>query len=252
MTPTIALIGGAGQMGRWLERFFSARGFPVLISDVDTGLSAPEAAARAEVVILCVPIPAVAQVAREVGPHLKPEAVLMDIASVKQRPLTAMLEAFPGEVVGTHPLFGPGEPDIRGLTVVLCPGRGERWLRWFKELLEEAGARVRITSAREHDRLMSVVQGLAHFILIALGATLRQMGVTEEDVADFATPTFGTLLGLTRKLLSQDAKLYACIQVQNPANRLALRAFNEAVEDILYYIQRQDVAGLVRLLEEIK
>jgi prephenate dehydrogenase len=252
MNPTIALIGGAGQMGRWLERFFQSRGYPVLIADVESGLSAPEAASRAEVVILCVPIPAVAQVAREVGPHLKPGAALMDIASVKQRPLAAMLDAFPGEVVGTHPLFGPGEPDIRGLTVVLCPGRGERWFQWLKNLLQEAGARVRVTTATEHDRLMSVVQGLAHFILIALGATMRQMGVTEEDVQDFATPTFGTLLSLTRKLLSQDAKLYACIQVQNPANRLALRAFNEAVGDILYYIQRQDVAGLVRLLEEIK
>lgn len=252
MSATIALIGGAGQMGQWLKRFFEERGFPVLVSDLDTSPGAVEVASRADVVVLCVPIPAVAQVAREVGPHLKPSAALMDIASVKQRPLADMLKAFNGEVVGTHPLFGPGEPGISGLTVVLCPGRGGRWFNWLKDLLEQAGARVRVTTATEHDRLMSVVQGLAHFILIALGTTLSQMGVSEQDMEDFATPTFSTLYQLTRRLLSQDAKLYACIQLQNPANRVTLRAFNDAVADILYYIQRQDAAGLVRLLEEIR
>jgi prephenate dehydrogenase len=252
MSVTIGLIGGAGQMGQWLRRFFEARDFRVLVSDLGTALSAVEVASQADVVILCVPIPAVAQVAKEVGPHLKPTAALMDIASVKQRPLADMLKAFPGEVVGTHPLFGPGEPHIAGLTVVLCRGRGERWFNWLKELLTEAGARVRVTTATEHDRLMSVVQGLAHFILIALGTTLSQMKVAEQDLEDFATPTFSALYQLTRKLLSQDAKLYACIQLQNPANRMTLRAFNDAVADILYFIQRQDAAGLVRLLEEIK
>ncbi len=252
MIPTIGLIGGDGQMGQWLRRFFEARGFPVLVADLGTTPTAAQVASQADVVILCVPIPVVAQVAREVSPHLKPSAALMDIASVKQRPLADMLKAFPGEVVGTHPLFGPGEPDIAGLTVVLCPGRGTRWFTWLKDLLEAAGAKVRVTTATEHDRLMSVVQGLAHFILIALGTTLSQMGVSEQDLEDFATPTFSTLYQLTRRLLSQDAKLYACIQLQNPANRVTLRAFNDAVADILYYIKRQDASGLVRLLEEIK
>jgi hypothetical protein len=40
--------------------------------------------------------------------------------------------------------------------------------------------------------------------------------------------------------------------LQNPANRIALRALEGAVADILYFIQRQDADGLVRLIEEIK
>ena len=53
-------------------------------------------------------------------------------------------------------------------------------------------------------------------------------------------------------MLSQDAQLFACIQLANPANRVALRALEDAVADILYFIQRQNADGLVRLLEEIK
>jgi prephenate dehydrogenase len=252
MKPTIAIIGGNGQMGRWFTRFFASRDLTVLVADVDTPRTSQEVAALADVVILSVPIPKVTELAREVAEHLKPDAALMDLTSVKQRPLAAMMAAFPGEVVGTHPLFGPGEETIQGRTMVLCQGRGERWFQWLRDLLTQAGARVKITTAAEHDRLMAVVQGLAHFMLIAFGAVIRDLGVSLDDLEEFSTPTFTTLYNLTRRLLNQDPKLYACIQLQNPANRIALRSLEGAVADILYFIQRQDADGLVRLIEEIK
>lgn len=252
MKPTIALIGGNGQMGRWFKRFFEEHDLPVLVADVDTPQTAPEVAALADIVILSVPIPKVTELARDVAPHLKPDAALMDLTSVKQRPMAAMMAAFAGEVVGTHPLFGPGEESIKGRTVVLCQGRGERWFQWLKDLLTQAGARVKVTSAAEHDRLMAVVQGLAHFLLISFGSVIQELGVSQEDLEEFSTPTFATLHNLARRLLSQDAKLYACIQLQNPANRIVLRALEGAVADILYFIQRQDADGLVRLIEDIK
>ncbi|MGQ9688104.1 MAG: prephenate dehydrogenase/arogenate dehydrogenase family protein [Desulfobaccales bacterium] len=253
MTPVkIALIGGSGQMGRWFQRFFQDQGLTVLTADLDTPTTPQEVASQAEVVLLSVPIPKVVAVAQEIAPLMPPDAALMDITSVKQRPLDAMLKAFPGEVVGTHPLFGPKEKSIVGRTVVLCPGRGERWFAWLKNLLEKAGARVIITTATEHDRLMAVVQGLSHFVLIALEKAIRQLGVSPQELEDYSTPTFATLHRLARRLLSQDARLYACIQLANPANRPALRALEDAVADILYFIQRQNADGLVRLLEEIR
>ncbi len=252
MNPSVAIIGGQGQMGRWFTRFFEGQGLTVLVADLDTPQTAPEVAAQADVVILSVPIPQVTALVAEVAPRLKPDAALMDLTSVKQRPMAAMMAAFPGEVVGTHPLFGPGEESIEGRTVVLCQGRGERWFQWLKGLLAQAGARVKVTSAAEHDRLMAVVQGLAHFMLIAFGAVIRDLEVSPQDLEEFSTPTFATLLNLSRRLLSQDAKLYACIQLQNPANRIVLRALEGAVADILYFIQRQDADGLVRLIEDIR
>ena len=252
MRPTIALIGGQGLMGQWFKRFFESQGLKVLVADVDTPQTSQEVAALADVVIISVPIPKVTEVAREVAPHLKPDAALVDLTSVKQRPMAAMMAAYPGEVVGTHPLFGPGEGSIEGRIVVLCQGRGERWFHWLKDLLTRAGARVKVTTATEHDRIMAVVQGLAHFMLIAFGTVIRDLGVSPEDLEEFSTPTFAALHNLTRHLLSQDAKLYACIQLQNPANRIVLRALEGAVADILYFIQRQDADGLVRLIEEIK
>jgi prephenate dehydrogenase len=252
MAIKIALIGGRGQMGRWFQRFFTAQGLDVLVADVDTRQTPEEVARLADVVVVSVPIPKVGEIVRSIAPHLRPDAALMDLTSVKQGPVTAMLAHFAGEVVGTHPLFGPGAKSLVGQTVVLCPGRGERWFNWLKELLESAGARVRVTTAKEHDRLMSVVQGLAHFSLIALEMAIRELGVAPQDLEDFATPTFSTLHNLARRLFSQDAKLYACIQLQNPANRTALRALEDSVADILYFIQRQNADGLVKLIEDVR
>lgn len=249
---TIAIIGGQGQMGRWFRRFFESHGVQVLVADLDTPQTPQDIVPLADVVMLSVPIPKVKEVVQAVAPHLRPGAALMDNTSVKQGPMRAMLKHFSGEVVGTHPLFGPGEESIVGRTMVLCPGRGEHWFTWIKAFLEDAGARVKVTSASEHDRHMAVVQGLAHFILIALGMTIRQLGVAPKDLEDFATPTFATLHHLARHLLSQDAMLYASIQLQNPANRVALRALEDAVADILYLIQRQNAEGLVRLIESVR
>jgi prephenate dehydrogenase len=252
MKPRIALIGGQGQMGQWFRRFFQEQGLEVLVADLDTPQTPQEVAGLADLVVLSVPIPKVKEVVRAVAPHLRDGAGLMDITSVKQRPMQAMLAHFNGEVVGTHPLFGPGEDRMVGRTMVLCRGRGERWFNWIKALLENAGARVKVTSAAEHDRLMAVVQGLSHFVLIALEMAIRELGVAPEDLEDFSTPTFATLHNLARRLFSQDASLYACIQLQNPANRVALRALEDAVADILYFIQRQNADGLVRLIGTVK
>jgi len=124
MNPTVAIIGGNGQMGRWFTRFFESQGLTVLVADVGSPRTSQEVAALADVVILSVPIPKVTEVAREVAPFLKPSAALVDLTSVKQRPMAVMMSAFPGEVVGTHPLFGPGEATIEDRTMVLCQGRG--------------------------------------------------------------------------------------------------------------------------------
>ncbi len=72
MKPTIAIIGGNGQMGRWFTRFFEGQGLEVLVADVGSPRTSQEVAALADVVILSVPIPKVTEVAREVAPFLKP------------------------------------------------------------------------------------------------------------------------------------------------------------------------------------
>ena len=63
------------------------------------------AVAGADLVIVCVPIGACGAVAREIGPHLKPGAIVSDVGSVKADVVREMAPHLPA---GVH--FIPGHP----------------------------------------------------------------------------------------------------------------------------------------------
>ncbi len=52
----IGIIGGKGQMGKYFADFFKKNGYKVIISDCKTKLSNIELAAKADVVVISVPI----------------------------------------------------------------------------------------------------------------------------------------------------------------------------------------------------
>ena len=116
--------------------------------------------------------------------------------------------------------------------------------------VEAAAVRDRLLAALEE--ALAAAAAMRREEGAALERAIRELGVSPQDLEDFSTPTFATLHGLARRLFSQDPKLYACIQLANPANRPALRALEDAVADILYFIQRQNADGLVRLIDSVR
>jgi len=88
-----------------------------------------------------------------------------------------MLAATRAEVVGCHPLFGPDVASMKDNNIILCPARGEGWLFFLRRLFSGCGARVTITSPGEHDRMMSLTQGLTHFNTILMELTIRDSDI---------------------------------------------------------------------------
>lgn len=215
---TVAIIGGTGGMGRFFARLFAERGHEVLISSEATELTPIQAAARADLVIISVPIAVTIDVIRQVAPHLKPGSCLMDVTSLKTGPLKAMLEHAPVdvEVLGTHPMFGPTVQSLLRQVVVLCPGRGVHWLPWLRQFLESQGAVVKLTSPMNHDKMMSIIQVLRHFISIAMGKCLQTLDVDLEESLEFTSPIYRLELAMIGRLFAQNAALYADIEMQNP------------------------------------
>ena len=150
----IGIIGGRGKMGRWFHRYFEELGYRVLVADLHTKIMAKDLAPRSDVLLVAVPLQHTVEVVRNIGHLVRKDALLMDIASLKSEVLRTMLEVSSSSVIGTHPLFGPGEPNITGQTVVLCPGRGGEWQDWLHALLLESGAQVEVTEPEVHDFYM--------------------------------------------------------------------------------------------------
>lgn len=126
------------------------------------------AAAACPIVILAMPVGAIEQTVRAMGPHLRPGALVLDVGSVKVLPAEIMRRGLPdhADIVATHPLFGPqsARDGIRGLKIAVCPIRGRRGPVVAAFLRKVLGLEVILTTPEAHDREAAMVQGLTHLI----------------------------------------------------------------------------------------
>jgi prephenate dehydratase/prephenate dehydrogenase len=227
-------------MGAAFASFFGAQGYEVLISDRRTKLTNKDIARKADIVIVAVPIDRTEEIISEIAPLVRKSALLMDITSVKELPVRAMMKS-KASVIGLHPMcnettFGPGQ------TLLYCPKRPGKWGKWFKETFEKKGGLKLIkTTPRKHDEQMAVVQALIHFTEFVLGETLRQLDVKIGDLMTYASPASQLQLKIAARHLAQDPNLYGNIQLKNPRTPHIIQTYANAVGDLWKIIEAEDL-----------
>ncbi len=244
----IGIVGGTGGMGRLFTGVFTRAGHEVTICGRTTGPSPEELARTVNVVVISVPIADTSEMIRRVGPAMADDGLLTDLTSLKVEPVRVMLEASPGAVVGMHPLCGPTVGSLREQNVVLCPGRGERWLAWLREVIEADGARVVETTPATHDQRMAIVQGLNHFHSLLMGLMLARTGVPVADLAPFTTVAFRAKLELLKRM-SQAPDLYTRLVADNPQVAALVANCKPDVEAAFAAAVAGDQTALRRLIE---
>lgn len=249
---TVAILGGHGGMGALMARLFSDLGHTVLVADVGTELSNIEAAKAADVVVVSVPIDKTLGVIREVGPHVRAGGLLMDITSLKEEPMAAMLAATSASVIGTHPMFGPGVHTLQGQRFVLCEGRGADWASWLRRMLHARGLVVTDATPREHDRAMAVVQVLSHYRTQVTALALARLGVPLDETLRFTSPAYLMDLYVEGRHFAQSPELYAQIEMGNPRTAEVTRVFGDAAAELAEVLADSDVAGFRAMFAEVR
>lgn len=227
----IAIIGGAGKMGRWLTGFLQKEGYEIIVSDTDqAGLanvqeslgvaaaSSAEAMAEADVIVLAVNIDRFEETVKDLSPHVREGQIILDITSIKEKPVDLMHQYLnKATVLGTHPLFGPGAKDVASQNVVLTPTTEPESVLAKKVMtyLQKHHARVTLMTPCKHDEMMAVVLGLAHFIAIVAAGTLAEIG-KQEELKAIGGSTFRVLTTLVESVISEDPELYATLQMKLP------------------------------------
>ncbi len=264
----IAIIGGAGKMGRWLARFFTNDNHTVAVFDRDktalrqmsgllgitTTVSIADAIAEADYIIVSVPIEEFEYAVVELSRFISTDHVVIDITSTKIIPVDTMHRLLHGNVVlGGHPLFGPGANDISNKNVILTPINNEETAlaERVKTFLEEKGARVSLMSPAEHDEMMSLVLGLSHFISLVAADTLLSAGELR-PMAVAGSSTYKVLLTLIESVLSEDPELYASIQINLPDVTRFERLFQERTGEWVKLIASKDRNEFVRRMIAMK
>ena len=249
---SVAIIGGKGRIGGMLVRLFGELGHRVLVADVDTELTPEAAAALADVTVISVPIDVTLEVIRRVGPHVREDALLMDVTSLKAAPVAAMLESSRGSVLGTHPMFGPSVHTLQGQRVVLCRARGDAWADWVAQLLVARGLVITETTPDLHDRAMSAVQVLTHYQTQVLGLTLARLGLPLSETLRFTSPAYLLETYVTARHFAQSSALYGPIEMGNPRTAEVTATFGAAARELSDILATQDQAKFDAVFEEVR
>jgi chorismate mutase/prephenate dehydrogenase len=245
------IVGGRGRMGRLLGGEFAARGHEIDVLEVDDDRDRARAVAEAEIVLVAVPMSIARAVVEELAPHVRSDALLCDINSLKQGVCAAMAEHCRGESMGMHPMFGPTVYSLRRQKVVVCPVRPGELAMWLRDELGRMGLEIIETDPVTHDRMMAVVQVLVHYSTLVMGEALRSTGVSIEESLRFTSPIYRLELAFVGRLFAQSADLYAEIEMTNPHADEFRHCFLEAAGIFNRAIRTGDRESFRRLFEGI-
>lgn len=180
-----------------VRRRAAARGLTDRVCD-----SAAEAVAGAGLVILCVPVGAMASAAEAIAPALVPGAIVSDVGSSKQRVAEVLRAALPGvTVIPAHPVAGTErsgpEAGFAALfhnrwciltpAVETPPDATGRLAAFWAAL----GARIEVMDAAHHDLVLAVTSHIPHLIAFTIVGTASDLEqVTRGEVIKYSAGGF--------------------------------------------------------------
>jgi len=257
--PTIGLVGSAGAYGVWLRRFFDQRmGLCVLGHDpADADSDPPERLVeQADVLVFCAPIrntPEVVERYAALSAGRERGRLWLDITSLKQAPVAAMLGS-QAEVVGLHPMTAPPKaPTLKGRVVVVCEARLQAWRPWLQTLLDALqGEYVQATPA-QHDRVMALVQALVHAVHLGQAGALRELAAElggPTALLPFRSTAFEMDMAAIARILSLNPAIYEDIQFCNPHTGEALQRLESQIARLRALVAQGDDAARGRFRDD--
>jgi cyclohexadieny/prephenate dehydrogenase len=226
------------------------------------GDSPQEAATDADLVILCVPVGAMGDAARDVAPHLKQGAILSDVGSVKGGVVAAVAPHLaPGvHFIPAHPVAGTeySGPEAGFATLFL-----QRWciltppedadvdaVAKLTAFWEAAGSHVEVMNAAHHDLVLAITSHVPHLIaynIVGTAADLEE--VTQSEVIKFSA---GGFRDFTR-IAASDPTMWRDVFLHNKDAVLEmLGRFNEDLSALQRMIRWGDAQGLFELFSRTR
>jgi cyclohexadieny/prephenate dehydrogenase len=156
----------------------------------------------AGLVLLCVPVGAMEDVAHEFAADLPADAIISDVGSCKQSVAEALARALPrAMIIPAHPVAGTEKsgPDagfaslFKGRWCILTPPAGapEAAVAALSTFWQRLGADIEIMDARHHDLVLAITSHLPHLIAYTIVGTADDLGeVTQSEVIKYSAGGF--------------------------------------------------------------
>lgn len=209
-----------------------------------------EAVKDADLVILCVPVGAMATVAAEIAPHLKPGATVTDVGSVKAAVIDAVGPHLPPHVhfIPAHPIAGTensgpeaGFAELfinRWLLITPLEDAEPEAVARLRRLWEGMGALVEEMPPEHHDRVLAVTSHVPHLIAYTMVGVADDMRrVTSQEVVNFSAAGFRDFT----RIAASDPTMWRDVFLNNKQATLEiLGRFTEELFALQRAIRRDD------------
>jgi cyclohexadieny/prephenate dehydrogenase len=165
--------------------------------------TAEQGVAGADLVILCVPVGAIGEVARSIAPHLAEGAILSDVGSVKSSVVADVAPALPAHVhfIPAHPVAGTeySGPDAgfaalfrhRWCILTPPPEADPKAVEKLEAFWIATGANVEVMTPAHHDLVLAITSHVPHLIAYNIVGTAAHLEeVTQSEVMKFSAGGF--------------------------------------------------------------
>ncbi|MCP8317086.1 MAG: prephenate dehydrogenase/arogenate dehydrogenase family protein [archaeon] len=260
----VAIIGGAGRMGRWFARYFKSKDHTVIISDIEEkartiaekegflfAKSNVDAVKDADLIMISVSIESTPKVIKEIEQNLIKGAIVTEISSIKSHVTDALADLAQKDVtaLSIHPLFGSGARTLKGKKIAVIPVKdSKKEVNLVQKFFPEAI--IDVINAEEHDRIMALTLSLPHFLNMVFASTL-----SDEDINNlrrFAGPSFTLQLILAESMLTEKPNIYASIQIMNKHTYQCLEKLMNEAKALKEIIRKNKRKELISFFEQIR
>ncbi len=216
--------------------------------------TAAETVQGADLVVICAPVGAMEDIAREIAPHLAEGATVTDVGSVKQAVIAAVDPHLPAHVhfIPGHPLAGTEHSGPRSgfaelfhnRWCILTPleGHDPAALDQLTSLWRGMGANVDLMDAPHHDLVLAVTSHTPHLIaytMVGVADDLRR--VTDSEVIKYSAAGFRDFT----RIAASDPTMWRDVFLTNKEATLEiLGRFTEELFALQRAIRRGDGAHL--------
>ncbi len=168
----------------------------------DVTETAGAAVTDADLVILCVPLGAIATVAATIAEDLPADAIVSDVGSSKAAVVAALTASLPhNTIVAAHPVAGTERsgPEAgfaslfhrRWCILTPAPGTDATAIARVSDFWERLGAQVETMDAAHHDLVLAITSHLPHLIAYTIVGTASDLeSVTQSEVIKYSAGGF--------------------------------------------------------------
>jgi prephenate dehydrogenase len=254
-------------MGAWFANFLKKNGYRVAIYDTNsrearalaqskgfTLVQNLETAMRSgQLIVLATPTRVTKSILERTNLVLPSKALIVEISSVKTTLKKALqeLNRKGANVLSIHPMFGPGIRGLQGnIILTTCVPAGNVMAQKLLSDFRRHGAIVVRSNYEEHEKLISVLLTLPHFLNIAMVNTLRHAGFDVNRLRMVAGTTFRLQLLAAEAILQENANNEASILVNGGRSLKILERYTTESYSLLRVIKKRNRSGLMQRLEE--